>query len=176
MFCVKFHVLTNDQVCSSCAPHGKSCGASAAALRAEYSLLCCAMLMAKKLFQVSHYTEEIIKKILLKRSVSAFPVCQMHLNFFEENSSSREHMWELQKPCFHGSREGRRKKRRYKVTKNKDKSFWKMNQRIWFYRKIAEGNPIVIPLGTIRECKHLWDPIFWKQEIPYFENRILVHS
>lgn len=57
MFCVKFHVFNNDQVCTYWIPHGKSCGASAAALRGEYSLLCCAMLMAKTLFQVSHYTQ-----------------------------------------------------------------------------------------------------------------------
>lgn len=40
------------------------------------------------------------KKKTVKKNVSAFPVCQMNLNFFEENSSSREHMWELQSPVF----------------------------------------------------------------------------
>lgn len=59
MFCVKFHVFNqnNDQVCTSCVPHGKPGSATTAAFRGEYSLLRCAMLMAKKLFQLSHYVE-----------------------------------------------------------------------------------------------------------------------
>lgn len=90
MFCAKFHVFNNDQVCTSCVSHGKLCGASAAALRGEYSLLCCAMLVAKRLFQVSDYTK--LKKETIKKKCFCFPCMPNEFELFEEESSSREHM------------------------------------------------------------------------------------
>lgn len=91
MFCVKFHVFDNNQVGTSCVAHGKLCGASVAALRGEYSFLRCAVLMAKELFQASHYTEEVQKKTVKKKYL-CFPYVPNEFELFEEESSSREHM------------------------------------------------------------------------------------